>query len=138
MAKKDTIATLKALVIQADESKTDKVLKEELTAAQKKAAPVLSDAEREQAALDASVDAATAAPDGVSTARPEASLNPLPADAVLVDVETGVRSIKPTGKFEAIANEIFNRQGVHVGTEDSHQTAARKTDRFNAQTHNAK
>ena len=131
MAKKDTVKELKALGVSFDETKSDKELKVVLEAAKAPAEPV-----DEAAKLEAEIAAATAAPEGVKTDLGSVA----PAGDLKVVESKGedgskVRRLeRPTGKFEAVGVEIFNRQGALVGTEEKENDAARKADRFNGLT----
>ncbi len=100
-------------------------------AAKPAAAPVAgAPVDADVAKLDAEIEKETKAPEGVPVA-PKGSDKPAAPIKVAKD-EEGNRKIAPTGRFEAIGVEIFNREGVLVGTEIDESTANRKADRFNS------
>lgn len=83
---------------------------------------------KDAAALEAEVDTATAAPEGVPVAvEPKTAVAAKPKKN-----EDGQKSITPTGKFEAVGVEIYNKAGVLIGVEVDEATAARKADRYNS------
>lgn len=92
------------------------------------AEPVLDSPEDVEAAkLDKEIDNETAAPAGT----PTGSKNTAQVGAVSVKEVDGVKSITPTGRFEAVECLIFNEFGVHAGTEPTPTDAARKASSFN-------
>lgn len=125
---------------------TTKAEKAAQKAAEKAAKKAQKDAEKaaklgageaDEAALETAVDEAVAAPGDSLQPSPARAPKPLKEGAVKeVEDEDGAvrRYIDRTGRFEAIGNEIFNREGVLIGTEDSESVAARKADRFESMT----
>jgi hypothetical protein len=102
------------------------------TGAAKGAAPIVEDTD-EASDLEKQVEKDTTAPaDVLAIDRPAPT--PVSSKEILKNKETGVLTIRPTGRFEAIGSLIFNREGVHVGSEANDNDAARRADRFNSLT----
>lgn len=93
--------------------------------------------EDEQAAAELALGAEL----GVAPAGSIAPKPIVPVQETVVNAEgeeKKAKSITPTGKFEAVGNEIYSELGVLVGVESANgdlsgeQMAARKADRFNS------
>lgn len=88
--------------------------------------------EKTQAEIDA--EALENAVDATPAGQTDVEKGPAPE---VMENEEGVKSIRPSGKFVAIGNLIFNEVGQHVGTESNDDlgknAAARKAERFNIQ-----